>query len=72
MAHTPRRSRPDAEEAGRRHLAALDPAVLRRVVGRPEDRDAPAVPRPQPAGTHFSATYRGPSGQVVPPAHRRG
>jgi hypothetical protein len=54
-----RRSGTQAEEisAGRQHLAAIDPDVMRRVVGRPEQRAAhPAEPSARPA---------------VVPAHRR-
>jgi len=48
-----RRTGTEAEQvsAGRRHLAAIDPGVMRRVVGRPEQREsrtpddrAPAAP----------------------------
>lgn len=55
----PRRSGSAADEisAGRRHLAAIDPAVMRRVVGRPQDRTA-------------DADLRAPAAAV--PLHRRG
>jgi len=46
MPRAPRR-RPATEDeqvsAGRRHLAAIDPAVMRRVVGRPDARSAAAA-----------------------------
>ena len=42
-----RRPGTDAEQisAGRRQLAAIDPAVMRRVVGRPQRGEADADPR---------------------------
>jgi hypothetical protein len=47
MPRAPRRrsgSGTDEVSAGRRHLAAIDPAVMRRVVGRPREDAAPAEP----------------------------
>ncbi|HEY6797811.1 MAG TPA: hypothetical protein VI248_24305 [Kineosporiaceae bacterium] len=48
----------DEVNAGRRRLAAIDPAVMRRVVGRPREGAAPAEPD---------------AAKAAPvPAHRRG
>jgi hypothetical protein len=62
MPRAPRRRPADAlaeaaeVSAGRRSLAAIDPAVMRRVVGRPEQRHERAEDDARPA---------------VVPAHRR-
>jgi len=45
-----RRTGTEAEQAsaGRRHLAAIDPGVMSRVVGRPEQRDPRTPDAPAP------------------------
>jgi hypothetical protein len=46
----------DQVSAGRRHLAAIDPAVMRRIIGRPEQRDAGDAANP--ASTRVPAHRR--------------
>jgi len=55
-----RRTGTDADQvsAGRRHLAAIDPAVMRRVVGRPQERPT-------------DDETRGTAAAGAVPAHRR-